>query len=346
MSTKHLPMEEGKLLELARRLPTPFYLYDEKAILENAEAFRREFSWAPSFRDYFAVKALPNPAIVKLLAEKEGFGCDCSSLPELYIAEASGVKGRGIMLTSNDTPVDEFAKALELGAVINLDDISHIDFLPSLPEMVSFRYNPGPERTGNAIIGNPVEAKYGVPKDKIVECYRIMKEKGVRHFALHTMVASNELDAQYIVETARMLFSLVGKIHDEAGVRIELIDLGGGVGIPYRPEQERIDIHYISTEIHKLYEEMVVKKHLDPLGISAQAKHVEATALNDYLVDIPLADFYEYDVLLATHMDGVLLQPTDKGPLWIVYPRDKHRKLQDIRYDYRWVWQLKHLHIR
>ena len=181
MSTKHLPMEEGKLLELARKLPTPFYLYDEKAILENAEAFCKEFSWAPSFRDYFAVKALPNPAIVKLLADKVGFGCDCSSLPELVIAEASGVKGRGIMLTSNDTPVDEFAKALELGAIINLDDISHIDFLPSLPEMVSFRYNPGPERTGNAIIGNPVEAKYGVPKDKIVECYRIMKEKGVKH---------------------------------------------------------------------------------------------------------------------------------------------------------------------
>ena len=270
MSTKHLPMEEGKLLELARRLPTPFYLYDEKAILENAEAFRREFSWAPSFRDYFAVKALPNPAIVKLLAEKEGFGCDCSSLPELYIAEASGVKGRGIMLTSNDTPVDEFAKALELGAVINLDDISHIDFLPSLPEMVSFRYNPGPERTGNAIIGNPVEAKYGVPKDKIVECYRIMKEKGVRHFALHTMVASNELDAQYIVETARMLFALVGKIHDEAGVRIELIDLGGGVGIPYRPEQTPNDIAAIGEGVRKVYEEV-----LTPAGMGNVALFTE-----------------------------------------------------------------------
>lgn len=333
MSTKHLPMEEGKLLELARRLPTPFYLYDEKAILENAEAFRREFSWAPSFRDYFAVKALPNPAIVKLLAEKEGFGCDCSSLPELYIAAASGVKGRGIMLTSNDTPVDEFAKALELGAVINLDDISHIDFLPSLPEMVSFRYNPGPERTGNAIIGNPVEAKYGVPKDKIVECYRIMKEKGVRHFALHTMVASNELDAQYIVETARMLFSLVGKIHDEAGVRIELIDLGGGVGIPYRPEQERIDIHYISTEIHKLYEEMVVKKHLDPLGISFECGRY-ITGPYGYLVSTVrhvTHKYKEYVGLDATMAD--LMRPGMYGAYHHVTVLGKEKAPHDHVYD-------------
>jgi diaminopimelate decarboxylase len=235
------------------KLPTPCYIYDKAAILQNARAFKAAFSWAPGFRDYYAVKACPNPTIMKLLLD-EGFGFDCASLPELKLAEAVGARGRQIMFSSNDTPDEEFTKALELGAVINLDDITFIDHLPSIPDTICFRYNPGAERTGNAIIGNPVEAKYGVTKDQVVECYRIMKARGTKHFALHTMVASNELDGDYIVETARMLFSLCDRIKKEAGVTIELVDLGGGIGIPYRPDQKRMDIKKVSEEIKELYD--------------------------------------------------------------------------------------------
>lgn len=235
------------------KLPTPCYIYDKTAILQNARAFKAAFSWAPGFRDYYAVKACPNPTIMKLLLD-EGFGFDCASLPELKLAEAVGARGRQIMFSSNDTPDEEFTKALELGAVINLDDITFIDHLPSIPDTICFRYNPGAERTGNAIIGNPVEAKYGVTKDQVVECYRIMKARGTKHFALHTMVASNELDGDYIVETARMLFSLCDRIKKEAGVTIELVDLGGGIGIPYRPDQKRMDIKKVSEEIKELYD--------------------------------------------------------------------------------------------
>lgn len=245
------------------KLPTPCYIYDKTAILQNARAFKAAFSWAPGFRDYYAVKACPNPTIMKLLLD-EGFGFDCASLPELKLAEAVGARGRQIMFSSNDTPDEEFTKALELGAVINLDDITFIDHLPSIPDTICFRYNPGAERTGNAIIGNPVEAKYGVTKDQVVECYRIMKARGTKHFALHTMVASNELDGDYIVETARMLFSLCDRIKKEAGVTIELVDLGGGIGIPYRPDQKRMDIKKVSEEIKELYD----NASLSPLQIA------------------------------------------------------------------------------
>jgi len=267
MSVKSLPLDEGSMLALARKLPTPFYLYDEKAIVENAKAFLGAFSWAPDFTDYFAVKACPNPVIIKRLGNL-GFGTDCSSMPELYLSLASGIPGRNIMFTSNDTPRDEFEKALELGATLNLDDITHIACLPGIPERICFRYNPGPERTGNAIIGNPVDAKYGVRSDQIVDCYRIMKKKGVKTFGLHTMVASNELDGHYIVETARMLFALCGRIAKEAGVHISFLDLGGGIGIPYKPEQQAMDINFVSDEIHALYDSMIVQKGLGPVSLA------------------------------------------------------------------------------
>ncbi|MFA6774718.1 MAG: diaminopimelate decarboxylase, partial [Sphaerochaetaceae bacterium] len=225
MNTKVLPLSDSRMFELSRKLPTPFYLYDERAIVENAKAFKSTFSWVPGFTNYYAVKACPNPAIISLLSSL-GFGTDCSSMSELLLAHACGVQGKDIMFTSNDTPVDEFDEAYRLGAVINLDDITHIGSLHNIPQTICFRYNPGSERTGNAIIGNPVDAKYGVRSDQIVDCYRIMKKKGVKRFGLHTMVASNELDGQYIVETARMLFSLCRKIAEESGVRISFLDLG------------------------------------------------------------------------------------------------------------------------
>ena len=260
MSEKSFPLSDECIREFAERAGTPFHIYDGRAIGETAERLKSAFSWNDGFTNYFAVKALPNINIVKLLAS-HGFGADCSSLPELIIAEKAGITGERIMFTSNDTPDEEFRKAYELGAILNLDDITHIEAVERacgrLPEVISFRFNPGPERTGNAIIGNPVEAKYGVTRSQLLDCYRIAKEKGVKRFMLHTMVASNELDVSYIVETARMLFILVNEIREKTGIEIERVDLGGGVGIPYRPEDDAISFDYLGSEIKKLYDSMI-----------------------------------------------------------------------------------------
>lgn len=286
MTAKNLPLSSDKMLALAAKLPTPFHLYDGDAIERNAEEMKSAFSWAPEFVNFFAVKALPNVNILRLLA-KHGFGADCSSLPELLMAEEAGISGNKIMFTSNDTPDEEFRKAFELGAILNLDDITHIEAVKRvcgrLPETLSFRFNPGPERTGNAIIGNPVEAKYGVTRAQLFDCYRIAKEEGVKKFYLHTMVASNELNGDYIVETARMLFSLVAEIKEKTGVEIEAVDLGGGVGIPYKEEQNRIEWSYLGSEIGKLYEEMIVNKGLKPLLVSFECGRV-ITGPYGYLV--------------------------------------------------------------
>ena len=260
MSTKVFPLPESEINAFAAKVETPFHIYDEAAIENNVRRIQRAFAWNEGFINYFAVKALPNVNIVRMLGSL-GFGADCSSLAELIIAEQAGITGELIMFTSNDTPDEEFRKAYELGAVLNLDDITHIEAVEravgSFPETVSFRYNPGAERTGNAIIGNPVESKYGVTRSQIFDCYRIAKEKGAKHFMLHTMVASNELDASYIVETARMLFMLVNEIRKKTGIIIERVDLGGGVGIPYRPEDKAISFEKLGDEIHRLYEEMI-----------------------------------------------------------------------------------------
>jgi diaminopimelate decarboxylase len=271
MSVKNLPLKEKELQKLIKDIPTPFYLYDEKAILQNAQNFIDLFKWAPSFINYFAIKACPNPSIMKRLFDM-GFGADISSLPELELSHKCGLVGSKMMMTSNDTPDIEFQRAYELGAIINLDDITHIDAMEKaigcVPETICFRYNPGPDRTGNVIIGNPVEAKYGVTKDQVVDCYKIMKAKGVKHFGLQTMVASNELEGDFIVETAHMLFSLTNKIYNEAGVKLDFVDFGGGVGIPYQPEQNDMDLEDVSNQIKDLYEELIVKNNLDPLQIS------------------------------------------------------------------------------
>jgi len=269
LSVKQLPVDEKFLIKLADTYQTPFHLYDEKAIRENARAFKRAFSWVPNFKNYFAVKACPNPAILKILKE-EGFGADCSSLAELIMSEKVGITGEDIMFTSNDTPSQEFAEARRLGAVINLDDITHIETLKEsgkLPSLISFRYNPGPDRTGNAIIGNPVEAKYGLTTDQLVDAYRRAKEEGSTRFALHTMVASNELEGSYIVETARMLFNQVIRLNKELGIKIEFINMGGGIGIPYKPQEKAVDINWVSGQIKELYDEMIVANNLDPLNI-------------------------------------------------------------------------------
>ena len=269
MSDKRLPFTKTQLDEIIREYPTPFHIYDEKAIRENARNLCKAFAWAKGFKDYFAVKAAPNPHILKILRE-EGFGADCSSLPELVLAERAGITGEDIMFSSNDTPAREYVKARELGAVINLDDISHIDFLEraaGLPELICFRYNPGPLREGNAIIGKPEEAKYGFTRDQLFEGYRMAKERGVRRFGLHTMVISNELNPEYFIETGVMLFDLIAEISESVGITFELVNLGGGIGIPYRPEQKPVDLAVVSAGIKEAYEKKILAQGLPALRI-------------------------------------------------------------------------------
>lgn len=266
------PLSHSQLVELAKKFPTPFYIYDEKAIRENVKYFYKAFSIFPSFTEYFAVKALPNPYILKVL-ESEGCGGDCSSLPELMLCEKSGITGRRIMFTSNDTPAQEFVYAQKLGAIINLDDITHIDFLKNalggkLPDTICFRYNPGPlKEGGNSIIGKPEEAKYGLTKEQMIHAYKICKAEGVKHFGIHTMVASNELNPDFFVDTVRIVFELILEVQKECGVNIEFADLGGGVGIPYRPEQKKVDLDYVAKGIKVLYDKMIVPAGLDPLKL-------------------------------------------------------------------------------
>jgi diaminopimelate decarboxylase len=269
MAGKTLPLSRDQLEAIIRDHPTPFHLYDERAIRDNARRLKQAFAWAPGFMEFFAVKATPNPAILKILAE-EGFGADCSSLPELTLAERAGLTGEAIMFSSNDTPFEEYRKARELGAIINLDDISHIPYLErhaGIPELICFRYNPGPLRAGNAIIGKPEEAKYGFTRPQLLDGYRLARDRGARRFGLHTMVASNELNPQYFVDTAQMLFDLAVQVQQSPGVRIEFINIGGGIGIPYRPEQEAVDLEVVSTGIRSAYEKTVRPAGLDPLKL-------------------------------------------------------------------------------
>ncbi len=266
---KTIPFTKSELGKIVEKYPTPFHIYDEKAIRENARKMKDAFSWMPGFKNYYAVKACPNPAILKILKD-EGFGADCSSLPELILAEKAGITGENIMFTSNDTPGEEFREAGRLNAIINLDDIVHIETLEQnthVPELICFRYNPGSARTGNVIIGHPEEAKYGLTKAQLLEAYPIMKKKGVKRFGLHTMVASNELDPDYIVETARMLFEVAVELKHKSDIRIEFINMGGGIGIPYKPGEKEVDLYYISAEIRKIYDKMIKSTDLDPLKI-------------------------------------------------------------------------------
>ena len=276
---RKIPFDKAKLEEIAAKWPTPFHIYDAKAIRENAKRLKKAFGWNKGFREYFAVKAAPNPHLMKLLQEFD-FGSDCSSMAELVLAEKVGNVGEKIMFTSNDTPAEEFRKAWELGAIINLDDITHWDRLyEAIPDFQSqvaegtdkhvfcCRYNPGPLKGGNAIIGKPEEAKYGFTREQLFECYRQMKAAGVTRFGLHTMVASNELDPDYIIDTAKMLFDLVADISQQVGIDFEFVNIGGGIGIPYKPDQKAMDLEYVGRGIEAAYKENVTGRGLKPLKL-------------------------------------------------------------------------------
>lgn len=267
MPQKKLPFTKNQLENITSIYPTPFHIYIERDIRENARRLKNAFSWADGFKEYFAVKATPNPYIIKILAS-ESFGADCSSLPELLLAEKVGIAGENIMLSSNDTPAEEFIKAKDLGAIINLDDISHIAYLEKhagLPNIICFRYNPGNEKRGNAIIGQPEEAKFGLTHEQLFEAYKIAQNKGIQRFGIHTMLASNELNPHYFIETAEMLFKLIVKISKTLKISFEFVNIGGGIGIPYKPEDKPVDIEFISTGIKEKYDTIIRKNNYPPL---------------------------------------------------------------------------------
>ena len=273
MNEKTFPLSAEETRALIERYPTPFHLYDEATIRANFRRLRDAFAWAPNFREHFAVKALPNPRIVQLLHE-EGAGTDCSSIAELIISEAAGVTGEEIMLTSNDTPYDEFQKALELGAVINLDDITHLDYMAQhagLPKVLSFRYNPGDLIEGNDIIGKPMEAKYGLTRPQMFEAYRRAREMGVQRFGLHTMVISSELRTEAFLLTARIMFELAAELKERLGIHIEFVNLGGGFGIPYRPEESPVDYVAVGAGVERLYHEIMRPAGLGDVGIRTES---------------------------------------------------------------------------
>jgi diaminopimelate decarboxylase len=241
------------LPQLAAHYGTPFHIYDEAGIRATADRLNRAFAGIPGFREYYAVKALPNLHIQQLMFDL-GFGFDCSSIPELITSRQVGARGEDIIFTSNNTSQEEYNfAAAEGGCILNLDDISFIPKVPNFPELICFRYNPGPRRTGNIIIGNPVEAKYGVAHEQLVDAYRQARARGASRFGLHTMVASNERDYTYMVETARMLLELTALLQAELGIELEFVNIGGGLGIPYRPEQEGLNLDAMATEITALF---------------------------------------------------------------------------------------------
>ncbi len=263
-----------QLKEIVKQFPTPFHLYDEKGIRANVQAVREAFSWNKGYREYFAVKAEPNPFIINILKEY-GCGCDCSSLTELMLSDALGIRGENIMFSSNETPAQEFQFADKLGAIINLDDITHIDFLEQtigkIPETISCRYNPGGEyKVSNRIMDHPQDAKYGFTKEQLFEGYRILKQKGAKRFGLHSFLVSNTVTNDYYPKLAKTLFELAVEIKETLGITISFINLSGGVGVAYEPKDQPNDIRVIGEGVHKVFDEVLV-----PAGLGDTAIYTE-----------------------------------------------------------------------
>ena len=263
-----------QLREIERTYPTPFYLYDEKGIRENAARLKQAFSWNRGYKEYFAVKATPNPFLLNILKDM-GCGTDCSSMTELMMSRACGFSGSDIMFSSNDTPPEEFAYAEKLGAIINLDDITHIQCLEEtlghIPETISCRFNPGGLfKISNDIMDNPGDSKYGMTAEQIGQAFKILKEKGAKHFGIHAFLASNTVTNEYYPMLAKILFELAVKLKEETGVHIAFINLSGGIGIPYRPDQEPNDILIIGDGVRRVYEEILVPAGMEDVALCTE----------------------------------------------------------------------------
>ena len=281
-----------QLQEITKLYPTPFHIYDEKGIRENARKLKKAFEWNPGFKEYFAVKATPNPFILKILKE-EGCGMDCSSLTELMLSETLEITGSDIMFSSNTTPAEEFVKASELNAIINLDDYTHIDFLDKIvgiPETICCRYNPGGVfKLGTSIMDNPGDAKYGFTKDQMIDGYKKLMELGAKNFGIHSFLASNTVSNEYYPVLAKLLFELAVELKEKTGANITFINLSGGVGIPYKPDQPANDIMVIGEGVRKAYEEVLVPAGMGDVAIYTELGrymlapygHLVATAIHE-----------------------------------------------------------------
>ena len=335
MTQKTLPFTKQKIQEIIKKYPTPFHIYDEKAIRKNAREFLKAFNVLEGFGEFFAVKATPNPFILRIL-QQEGFGVDCSSYSELVMAEKVGFAGEQIMFSSNDTPAEDMKKAKELGGIINLDDISHIDFLEKvagIPDMICLRYNPGITRKGNEIIGKPEEAKYGLTREQMFEAYKILKKKKAKRFGMHTMIISNELHEDYFIETARMMFELAVEVYNKTGVKVEFVNLGGGIGIPYKPEDKPVSYSAIAQGIKKAYDEIIVKNKLSPIKIFTECGRV-ITGPYGYLVTTvnhmkhTYKDYVGTDACMAN-----LMRPAMYGAYHHITVSGKETSPKDNAYD-------------
>ena len=326
-----------QLEEIKKTYPTPFHLYDEKGIRENGERLMRAFSWNKGFREYFAVKATPNPFLINILREY-GCGVDCSSLTELMMAKAMKYDGEKIMFSSNDTPPEEFKMAAELGAIINLDDFTHIDFLEKtigyIPETISCRYNPGGLfKISNDIMDNPGDAKYGMTTEQLFEAFRVLKAKGAKHFGIHAFLASNTVTNEYYPMLAKVLFEVAVKLKEETGADIKFINLSGGVGIPYRPDQEPNDIFAIGEGVRKVYEEVLV-----PAGMGDVALYTEMgrfmLAPYGCLVTTAIHEKHTYKEYIGVDACAVnLMRPAMYGAYHHITVMGKENEPCDHKYD-------------
>ncbi len=328
---------KAQLDEITKTYPTPFHIYDEKGIRENARKVYKAFSWNKGFREYFAVKATPNPFILKILQE-EGCGTDCSSLTELMMSDACGFKGHDIMFSSNATPPQEFVLAKKLGAIINLDDFTHIEFLEKvadgLPETICCRFNTGGDfKISTSIMDTPGEAKYGFTREQLTEGFKILKAKGVKNFGLHAFLASNTKTNEYYPALAKILFQTAVELHEETGADIKFINLSGGVGIPYHPDEEPNDIEVIGEGVRKVYEEILVPAGMDDVAIFTEMGrfmlapygHLVATAIHEKHI------FKEYIGLDACACN--LMRPAMYGAYHHITVAGKEDAPCDHKYD-------------
>ncbi|MCL1816943.1 MAG: diaminopimelate decarboxylase [Clostridiales bacterium] len=336
MGKKALAVPKEQLQNLAAEYGTPFHLYLEAPMRANARALNAAFAWAPSFKEHFAVKALPNPYILKILHE-EGLGTDCSSLSELILSQKAGIVGEDLFFSSNDTPAEDFLKALSLGAILNLDDIKHLSFLQalaSLPPVLSFRYNPGSlYKGGNEIIGLPEQAKYGMTKPQILQALAFCHAKGIKRLGLHTMVISNELNSGFFVETAKIMFELAVTVKRQLGIEVEFLNFGGGIGIPYKPEESAIDFAMLGRQIALEYQRILLPEGLDKVGLRLECGRVISGPYG-YLVAKVLhhKDTYKQYIGLDACMTD-LMRPALYGAYHHITVLGKEHAIHDHVYD-------------
>ena len=333
---KKLFVNKEQLEEIVKEFPTPFHLYDEKGIRERARALKQAFAWNPGFREYFAVKATPNPFILKILQE-EGCGVDCSSLTELMMAEACGFSGTDIMFSSNDTPAEDFQMARKLDATINLDDITHIDFLKevaSIPKLISCRLNPGGYFSiANSIMDNPGDAKYGLTKEQMIEAYRRLLELGAEEFGIHAFLASNTTTNEYYPTLARILFEFAVELHEKTGAKIAFVNLSGGVGVPYRPDQEPVDIAAVGEGVRKAYEEILIPTGMGDVAIFTELGRY-MLAPNGCLVTTAIHEKHIYKEYIGLDACAAnLMRPAMYGAYHHITVMGKENAPCDHKYD-------------